>query len=144
MKAKLIILVSILFCTACSINPEPLKPGKDQCHACKMPVADIKYGAEIVTNKGKVYKFDDIICLLQFYDSETLKEPEIHSIWVSDFEGTKGLIDVNTSCFLLSEQLQTPMNSQAVAFADCTRAELFLNTFPGKLVSWQELIQRFK
>ena len=51
----------------CTQEPEPLVYGKDVCQFCKMTLMDHKFGAELVTNKGKVYKFDDINCMLNFY-----------------------------------------------------------------------------
>jgi len=81
---------------------------------------------------------------LEYQNSEMIKQEEIFSILVSDYQNGEELLNVTSACFLISEQLKTPMNSQTVAFADCKIAESFLNTFTGKLVSWDELSQRQK
>ena len=40
--------------TSCSAGPEPIRYGQDNCHHCKMTLTDKRFGAEIVTQKGKV------------------------------------------------------------------------------------------
>ena len=65
----LLSIVSFLFLISCSTEPEPLVYGTDICHNCKMTLMDNKFGAELVTKKGKVYKFDDMNCFLNFYNS---------------------------------------------------------------------------
>ncbi|HRI80568.1 MAG TPA: nitrous oxide reductase, partial [Cyclobacteriaceae bacterium] len=66
---RVIFVVLFLFMAACSTEPEPLQYGKDTCHTCKMTLMDNKFGAEIVTDKGKIYKFDDMSCFLNYYNS---------------------------------------------------------------------------
>ncbi len=41
----------------CNTEPQPIKIGEDACSFCKMSIADNRYGAEIITKKGKVFKF---------------------------------------------------------------------------------------
>ena len=38
---------------SCNAGPVPIKPGKDNCQFCKMTISDIRFGAEIITAKGK-------------------------------------------------------------------------------------------
>ncbi|MDX1911017.1 MAG: hypothetical protein SFV22_06010, partial [Saprospiraceae bacterium] len=62
--AVIAVLSGCLNMVACSTGPEPIRYGQDNCHACKMTLTDRRFGAEIVTKKGKVYKFDDLNCLM--------------------------------------------------------------------------------
>ena len=72
LSALTILFISLLL-SSCSAGPVPLKPGTDNCEFCKMTISDIRYGAEIITKKGKIFKFDDPQCAISF-----LKEhPEI-------------------------------------------------------------------
>src|SRR5690606_41654244 len=59
---------------ACSVGPEPLRYGEDACHSCRMTLMDKKFGAEVVSVKGKVFKFDDMNCMVNFLNSGTLTE----------------------------------------------------------------------
>ncbi len=44
---------------------EPIKLNTDGCEFCKMKIADGKFGAEIITAKGRIYKFDDMHCIIE-------------------------------------------------------------------------------
>ena len=84
MRLKYISFFS-LFIAACSTSPQPLEYGQDACVYCKMVVSDQRYGAEIVTTKGKVYKFDSIECMAAYYSKQKDLQPRIHSLWSIDF-----------------------------------------------------------
>ena len=53
--------------SACSKGHQPINYGEDECEFCKMMVMDKRYGAELVTDKGKIYFFDSIECLAVSY-----------------------------------------------------------------------------
>ncbi len=61
-----IFLLLSLVTASCGSNPEPINYGHDECEFCRMQISDNRYGAELVTDKGKVYKFDSIECLIEF------------------------------------------------------------------------------
>src|SRR5688572_4321047 len=93
-------IVMILGLLSCSTEPQPFVYGKDACHSCKMTVVDKKFGAEIVTTKGKVYKFDDVNCLINFLNSEDIEEREIAHRLVIDFATPEKLIPAEHAFFL--------------------------------------------
>ena len=51
---------------------EEINYGVDACAYCKMNIVDPKFGAELITKKGRVYKFDAIECMVN-YDREMQK-----------------------------------------------------------------------
>ena len=55
--------------SSCSTEPEPIRIGKDNCQFCKMTISDKRFGAEIVTKKSKIFKFDDQHCLFYYMNS---------------------------------------------------------------------------
>lgn len=57
-----IISLGIFF--SCSPKgPEKINFGKDQCELCKMGIEDPKFATELITEKGRIYKFDDLNCM---------------------------------------------------------------------------------
>jgi len=52
--------------TACSHEPDPIRYGKDACAHCKMTIMDKRFSAELITAKGKVFKFDAAECMAGF------------------------------------------------------------------------------
>ena len=63
MKFSLLMLGS-MFLLYCSPTVEPITFGDDQCTFCKMSIVDKRYGAEVLTTKGKVFKYDALECMI--------------------------------------------------------------------------------
>ena len=61
--------IAALILSSCSVEPQAIAIGKDLCDECHMTIMDPKFGGEVVTKKGKVFKFDDVHCLIRFSKS---------------------------------------------------------------------------
>jgi copper chaperone NosL len=143
MKLVFAILTTILF-LSCSNEPEPLRYGKDACYVCKMTLMDKKFGAEVVTEKGKVYKFDDANCLVSFINSGYLTDDTIEHKLIIDYSQPEKLISAETAFYLKSEEIRSPMASQVAAFE---KEEAMLKHTPklkATSLGWGELIAAFK
>lgn len=139
-KPALVLLLPLLFfISSCNNDPAPIIVGKDICSYCKMPVSDNRFGAEIVTNTGKIYKFDDAHCILSFLHSPAFKKEEKSKIYFVDFSGNHSLIPATTSLFLKSEALRSPMNGNVAAFSNPDSMEQTFKKFSGIKLSWTEL-----
>jgi len=125
----------------CSIEPEPLIYGKDQCHSCKMTLMDKKFGAELVTTKGKVYKFDDINCLFNFYNEGSVNKEDFRLKLVVDFSQPEKLIDAEKAVYLKSGEIKSPMASQVAAF-ETTQTNLAAE-WNATEYEWGELQNQF-
>lgn len=143
MKMISIILITVLF-LSCSSDPVPLQYGKDACYTCKMTLMDKKFGAEIVTKKGKVYKFDDLNCMVNFYNSGYEPEENIAHLLVVDFAQSEKLIDTKHTFFVKSDKLRTPMASQITAFEHEEEYKKFKKEWNGILLGWGEVVTQFK
>jgi copper chaperone NosL len=129
---------------ACSVKPEPLKFGIDACYTCKMTLMDNKFGAELVTRKGKVYKFDDINCMLNFYHSEYESTEDFTHILVIDFANPETFIDAQHALYIKSANIRTPMASGIAAFENEESLKPYLKEWKGILMSWGEVQTQFK
>ena len=129
-------LISI---TSCNTGPEPLKVGFDQCYFCKMTISDARFGAEIVTKKGKVYKFDDTHCVLDYLKTKDITSAEIKNIYISNYSGSHQLLDVNTALLLKAEELRSPMGGNVAAFDNKDSQQAVQKRFPGTVMMWNEL-----
>jgi hypothetical protein len=58
----------VLLLPGCDSGPQPINFGKDSCAECNMTIVDKRFGAEFVTGKGKVFKFDDVNCMVEFIE----------------------------------------------------------------------------
>lgn len=60
-----------------------------------MTISDGRFGAELITDKGRVYKFDDIGCLIRYKTSNL--NIEYKSFYVHDFSSVNKLIPAETA-----------------------------------------------
>ncbi|MBL7840840.1 MAG: nitrous oxide reductase accessory protein NosL [Cyclobacteriaceae bacterium] len=143
MKKLTLIIVLFVF-ISCSSDPEPLRYGKDICYSCKMTLVDRKFGAEIVTKKGKVYKFDDLNCMVGFYNSDYEVHENMEHILVIDFAHPGTLIDVQQAFFVKTSEIRTPMAGGIAAFSNKEDQANQNEKWKGTLLEWPDVIAEFK
>lgn len=144
MVRNLSLLGILIFLASCSADPRPIVYGQDGCQHCKMTLMDSKFGAELVTDKGKVFIFDDVNCMLQYMDSEDGKSQTYKHILVTDYLNPGVLLDANLAYYLKSEEFKTPMASNIVAFPDYDLLKEYKNKSGGVYLAWGELTTQFK
>jgi len=140
----LLVILFVAFTYGCTVEPEPLIYGTDICHTCKMTLMDPKFGAEIVTKKGKIYKFDDVNCMLGFYHSDFEEQGNIAHLLVINFAQPTQLIDATNSWYLKSELIRSPMASGIAAFAIEEEYSPYKKEWKAILMSWGETNTQFK
>lgn len=138
-KTNLVMLLPLLFFSSCSHEPEPIKPGVDNCYFCKMTVSDIRFGAEVVTTKGKIYKFDDTHCLLAFIRSNMIGKEQLTGVYFSNYSGDHQLIHADAAMLLQSAELRSPMGGNIAAFDNKDSLEALMKVIAGKQLSWSQL-----
>lgn len=144
MNRLLIASLFLVTLLACSSDPRPIVLGQDACHHCKMTLMDPKFGAELVTEKGKIFIFDDVNCMLGYLDSEEGKSQIYKHILVMDYLNPGTLIDAYFAHYLKSSEFKTPMASEVVAFPDFDLLEEYKATNGGVYLAWGELTTQFK
>ncbi len=147
-KARLTVPAAALlfsfFISSCSAKTEPFNYGKDECSFCKMGIIDTKFGGEVVTKKTKVYKFDDVICMVRFLKAGTVKENEVAKKVVINYEKQNDFIDVGKTVFFINPELKSPMGSNVAAFTSQHAAEKAKEGKEGRLISWDEFYKSNK
>jgi len=131
-----------LFVASCSTEPEPFAYGKDVCDDCKMTIVEPGFGAQIITKKGRVFKFDDAHCAAQFLKAGKVKEEEISKTVFVNYADGKTFLDANSLFFAVSPKFKSPMNSNAAAFESQQAAEqkiLELKEKDAEVKDWKTL-----
>ena len=106
-------LVGIILLVGCGARPEPIVFGEDHCTHCRMSIADPKFGAELVTDKGKVYKFDALECLVPYLQAN--KDTDYAHILAIAYDEPGELKPVSELKFAFSEDYKSPMGSNLAA-----------------------------
>jgi copper chaperone NosL len=136
--AIVVSVLLILMFTGCSSGPQPMKYGVDNCNHCKMKIVDHTSGAEIITAKGKVYKFDDLVCLKTFLNTETAIAVQVKQVYLTDFMGSHQLVKAEDCILYKSEKLRTPMNGNVVALSKSDTLNYLLQVWGGEKINWSD------
>ncbi|MDU8886489.1 nitrous oxide reductase accessory protein NosL [Yeosuana sp. MJ-SS3] len=136
---SLIVLFLLLY--SCNVSPQAIDYGNDGCHFCKMTIVDKVHAAEIVTNKGKVYKFDASECMINFIQEFDTNEIKLYLS--NNYTEPEILIDATKATFLISENVPSPMGAFLTAFKDKSDAEKIQTEKGGKLYTWDQLLTHF-
>jgi len=127
---------------SCNISPKPIEYGQDACHFCKMTIVDKIHAAEVVTAKGKVYKFDATECMINFlneFDTSTIE------LYLSNnFTNPEELIDATQATFLISKNVPSPMGAFLSAFKNKEDAIKLQAKKDGEIYSWESLLKKFE
>jgi copper chaperone NosL len=144
MRILLYLSPLLLFTFSCSVEPEPIRYGEDNCVECQMTIMDRRYGTEVVSAKGKVYKFDSIECLVEFLDENEGKGEEYNLVLFTPFDQPGKLVDAYQSHVLHSQNLPSPMGMYLTAFETESAAMNFKEQHGGKVYCWDGLRENFK
>lgn len=136
-----ILVLFLLSLISCSVEPEAIKYGENSCDFCRMTIVDQLHGAEIVSSKGKIYKFDASECMLNFKKENSELEIAMHL--TNHYLEPGELIDATTATFLISEEIPSPMGGNLSAFASLEEAEQIQNKHSGIILTWNELKKRY-
>ena len=120
--SKLFLASSMIVLAACAkTGVQEIAVGKDQCDNCKMTISEPKYATQLITEKGRNYKFDDVSCLKDYEVSNA--ETTVNAAeYVVDFPSGK-FIEATTATFIKGGDIKSPMGGNTQAFTDKAAAE---------------------
>ena len=135
---QLSIVVLLLIFTSCNVGPQAINYGSDGFHFCKMTIVDKVHAAEIVTKKGKVYKFDATECMIHFMNEFDVNDIKLYLS--NNYTEPEALIDATKATFLISENIPSPMGAFLSAFETEAEAQKFQSEQGGRLFNWNQLL----
>src|SRR5690606_18561210 len=115
MKQFIFLSIITLLFASCNVSPQPINFGSDACHFCNMTIVDRQHASQLVTTKGKAFKYDAIECMVHSLQDE-FKNTEMAHYLVADFNQPGELTDATKASYLVSEKLQSPMGANLSAF----------------------------
>jgi copper chaperone NosL len=121
----------------CAVEPAAINYGVDQCYGCRMIISDQRFGVELVTTKGKVFKFDAIECMIP----EVQRQGGDHYAFIlaTDYAESSKLIEAESLNFLQSPEIPSPMGRNLSAHKEPFQSS---NT-DAKWYKWIDLVESF-
>ncbi|MBD80567.1 MAG: hypothetical protein CL840_16755 [Crocinitomicaceae bacterium] len=138
---KVIFAIGVItLVVSCSVEPQPINYNLDVCSHCKMQITDSRYGTEIVTAKGKAFKFDSFECLID-YSKES--EVEVGQFMVTSFDQPNVLINGKESWVIKCEKMPSPMGRYLTVFKTQDAAQSVIDELGGEMLPFDEALDQF-
>ena len=115
-RVLLPVLVWLTFigCSAAQ-QPAAVDTRNDSCAHCRMTVSDVRFAGQIVAPGEEPRFFDDVGCLRDYLKQHAA--PTGATAYVADHR-TKAWVVAAKAVYVRNEQVDTPMGSHLLAFAD--------------------------
>ncbi len=138
---NIFVILGLLFLAACGIEPKPIDYGKEACVFCKMTIVDQQHAAEIVSKKGKVFKYDAIECMLR--DEENNNSDFVALYLAMDYKKPNEFLDATEATYLVCEKMPSPMGANLSAFESKDLAEREAEDGEFQLYTWSMIRYEF-
>ncbi|MCU0359188.1 MAG: nitrous oxide reductase accessory protein NosL [Bacteroidia bacterium] len=131
---------ALVFGVSCSsAGPEPISLNKDNCDYCKMTISDSRFATELKTDKGRVYKFDDMSCMLNYKKENSNAGSATY--YVSDYLSPNALLVADSLFYISGDALASPMGGNVAAFSNPDSAQVYAMRFSAQPLTWSMLSQ---
>lgn len=125
--------------TSCSSNFEPFDYGKDACEYCKMTIVDPRFPAEIINDKGRVFKFDDMACMKHYIQEHKLNDNSL-KLFIAFYTAHNVMLDAKKALYVHDGRILSPMNGNTAAFPDKVNASTVSDSLKTTISTWNTLI----
>lgn len=127
------------FASCTASGPRPVKINEDTCAYCKMTVTDPAFAAQLTTDKGRQYIFDDVACMIGFKKENTTVEYAHY--YIADFCSPSDFVDMDHVILLQSDSLRSPMGGNMAGFAVKDSAMRYKSKYGATEIKWAEFIR---
>ena len=137
-SASVVAILTVAGMISCGKKgPEPIQLNKDKCDFCKMTVSDYRFAAELITAKGRVYKFDDVSCMSGYIQAN--KDVQNAAFYIGNFKKPGELIGVMDAHFVQSDQFKSPMGGNTAAFGLTQDAQKIAKEYQTEVKKWNQV-----
>jgi copper chaperone NosL len=104
-----------------------------------MIITDKRFGAEAITRKGKIYKFDSIECLAAYIVQKNDDASPMESLWTIDFTRPGQWLNCESAEYLHSKNLPSPMGAFLSSFQDRKACDAAKEKYEGDNLNWSQV-----
>lgn len=135
---QIIVCLPLLVLVSCNRDYEPIDYGKDACADCKMTIVDNRFAAELIDKKGKVFKFDDLLCLRHYIANNPGNE--IGHLFIEEYLVNQDKpLNAFTAVYLQHDFFRSPMNGNYAAFQSAEEAKHLKDSLGISTLSWDNI-----
>lgn len=128
----------LLFAVSCAPDgPIVVNPGQERCAHCRMDVADMRFNAQLITEKGKRYHFDSIECM-EAWIIENADQRVAHA-YVKNVAQPDQFIEREKALYVKSERLASPMGAYLAAYGTEEQVAKAIAEYGGRELRPDEL-----
>jgi copper chaperone NosL len=110
-----------------------------------MTIMDKRFAAEVVTARGKIYKFDAAECMANFLkDNPAIAADPNSTFLVNDFSSPETFRDARKAWFLRDSSFRSPMGGNLAAFQSRQNAVARERDRDAKVMDWTTLLKQGK
>ncbi|MEX2416746.1 MAG: nitrous oxide reductase accessory protein NosL [Paenibacillaceae bacterium] len=132
-----VVVIALIGCGDKKYEPVAVNEDVDKCDICNMQVNDNGFATQLITEEGKVYKFDDLGCMNEWKKENGTDEIEIE--FVRDQE-TSEWINADRAYYAYDPSFKSPMAYGLISFKDKKSAEQYIvEQGTGVLMNWSDL-----
>jgi len=103
-----------------------------------MTIIDKTHAAQLVTKKGKQFKFDAIECLV--WNINEVPELAIQSnMLVTDYQNPGEMLLAEKAFYIISKGIKSPMGANLSAVGNEPAVETLIQTHGGERYNWAQL-----
>lgn len=135
-------LLSLVAVISCSTDFKSINYDEDQCASCKMIISDKRFGAELVTTKGKVFKYDAAECLFREIAEKGLEN--YARIGVTYFNDPGKLKNGVESYYLVSPGRPSPMGGNLSSYASPDEVKILKDELGGNFYDFNAMIKLYQ
>lgn len=135
--AALIFIISFGFISCNTNEPKPIKLNVDNCDFCKMTISNGKFASELITEKGRCYKFDDVSCMIKYAKENS--DTKVKNFFVMNYLNDSQFLPVEKAFYLKGETIRGPMGGKVVAFDSNENAIKNQAGFSAEITNWSAI-----
>jgi copper chaperone NosL len=105
-----------------------------------MTIMDKRFGGEVITTKGKIYKFDSAECLVEYFKQDAEEKKSVRSLFVIDHSVPGQFIDATKAYYLHSEKLPSPMGANLSSVQDKATIDNYFLEYGGEVWTWDDVL----
>lgn len=120
-------------------GPRPIVVNKDTCAYCKMNITSEQFCTQLITQKGRIYVFDDLVCMADYKKENTAMEYD--HFYTADFTNPSVFVDLEKAFLIQSDSLRSPMGGNTAGFAVQDSAIAYKSRLSAADVTWADLVR---